>query len=118
MSGNDFSRKLMEKEIAKGNLDIEAKAKEMPSEATIKSLVDYQFKTNIIQYITAGIMVALGIITSFASKNGIAVTIGSLVQGDTTVSNITVNLGALLILGGLYVFLMVVKNSNTKLKQK
>lgn len=63
-------------------------------------------------------MVVLGIITSFVSKNGIAVTIGSLVQGDTTVSNITANLGALLILGGLYVFLMVVKNSNTKLKQK
>ena len=118
MSENSFSRKEMKKEVAKGNLDIEINAKENQNYDTIKALIDYQFKTNIIQYISGGIMVALGIIISFVNKNGIAITIGSLVQGDTTVSNITVNLGALLIFGGFYVFLFIVKNSNTKIKQK
>lgn len=118
MNGSGFSRKNMKKEVAKGNLEIQKTSKDNQSDSIIKDLIDYQFKTNIIQYISAFIMFVLGIIISFVNKNGIAVTIGSLVQGDTAVSNITVNLGALFIFGGFYVFLIIVKNSNTKFKQK
>lgn len=118
MEESNFSRKSLKGEVAQGNLEMEVKSKNQKSDSTVKDLIDYQFKVNLIQYSSAGIMAVLGIIISFINKNGIAVTIGSLVQGDTTVSNITVNLGALLILGGFYVFLVSVKNSNTKLKQK
>lgn len=118
MSENGFSRNQLKGEIAKGSMSIDVAPGEKVSPATIKALLAYQFKINGIQYISAGVMLVAGIVISFVNQNGIAVTIGSLVQGDTTVSNITVNLGALLILGGLYTFLVIVKNSNTEFKQK
>lgn len=118
MSENNFSREGLKKEVAKGNLSIDTKLQGKNSDAIIKKLMDYQFKTNIIQYISAGIMLILGILISFINENGVGVTIGSLVQGDTVVSNITVNLGALLIFGSFYVFLNVVKNSNTNYREK
>ena len=117
MSERGFSRDQFKGEVAKGNMSIDVDSKKKSSEATIKALLAYQFKINSIQYISAGLMLIAGIIISFVNQNGIAVTIGSLVQGDTTVSNITVNLGALLILGGLYTLLIIVKNSNTDFKQ-
>ena len=118
MSGSDFKKKEMKKEVAKSDLNIKASLGGKNRNDTLGKLINYQLKINITQYISAGIMLISGIVISLANENGIGITIGSFVQGDTTVSNITVNLGALLILGGLYVFLNVVKNSNTNFKEK
>lgn len=114
---SDFSRRKMKKEVAKGDFNVETKAKGKQNDA-LKELIKYQYKTNILQYIIVGIMMLLGIAISFINEDGIGITVGSLVQGDTTVSNITVNLGALLILGSLFILINVVKNSNTNFKEK
>lgn len=118
MADDGFSRKNMRKEVAKGDLNVETKAKGKLDEGILKQLIDYQYKMNRLQYIVMGIMMLLGIVISFINKDGIGITVGSLVQGDTTVSNITVNLGALLILGSLFILINVVKNSNTNFKDK
>ncbi len=117
MQENGFSRKKMEKEVAKGDLNVETKGKGKKNDV-LEQVIKYQYETNKLQYISAFIMLLLGIIISFINKDGIGITIGSLVQGDTTVSNVTVNLGALLILGGLFILINVVKNSNTNYKEK
>lgn len=113
----DFQEKKMEKEVAKGDLNVETKGKGKKNDV-LEQVIKYQYETNKLQYISAFIMLLLGIIISFINKDGIGITIGSLVQGDTTVSNVTVNLGALLILGGLFILINVVKNSNTNYKEK
>ena len=117
MEDSDFSRRKMKKEVAKGDFNVETKAKGKQNDA-LKELIKYQYKTNILQYIIVGIMMLLGIAISFINEDGIGITVGSLVQGDTTVSNITVNLGALLILGSLFILINGVKNSNTNFKEK
>ena len=42
----------------------------------------------------------------------------TIIQEDTTISNITVNLGVLLILGGVVILINVAKESNTNFKEK
>lgn len=118
MANDGFSRKDMRKELAQGDLSLETKAKGKLDEGMLKQLIDYQYKINRLQYIVMGIMALLGIVISFINKDGIGITVGSLVQGDTTVSNITVNLGALLILGSFFILINIVKNSNTNFKDK
>lgn len=116
MSGDGFSRENMKKEIAKGNLNIETKGKS--DKGILKQVINYQYKMNIAQYIIVIVMIFVGIIISFINKDGIGITVGSLVQGDMTISNITVNLGALLILGGFIGWVNLIRSSNTNLKEK
>ncbi len=61
-------------------------------------------------------MMLAGLGISLIKKDGIGITVGSLVQGDTTVSNVTVNLGALLIIGSLLALVNIIKNSNVNFK--
>lgn len=117
MADNGFKRQDMKGEVAKGDLNVEVKKGQFNNE-TLKLLMEHQAKMNKAQYIAAATMVALGIAVSFINKNGIGIAVGSLVQGGVTVSDITVNLGALLVLAGFFAFLVILKNSNTSFKEK
>lgn len=118
MDDNGFSRKDLRKEVAKGDLNIETKTEGNVSEDFLKYLMNHQYKMNMRQYILAFIMMVVGIAVNFIKKDGIGITIGSLAQGDINVSNITVNLGALLILGSLFIIYNITKNSNINFKNK
>lgn len=118
MTNDGFFRKNMKNEIAQGNLTVATKSNEKIEHSTLKELTGYQYKMNRLQYIVTVVMIMLGIFISFINRDGIGITIGSLVQGDTTVSNITVNLGALLILGGIVILINITKKSNTNFEEK
>lgn len=117
MEDNGFNRQDMKGEVARGDLNVKVGKGQFDNE-TLKLLLEHQAKMNRQQYIVVAVMVILGIIVNFINKNGIGMTVGSLVQGNVTVSNITVNLGALLVFAGFFGFLVIVKNSNTNFKEK
>ena len=69
MTDNGFSRKGLEREVAQGNLNVEAKARGKFSKENLKQLIDYQHKTNVIQCIIAVVLILLGIIINIVKKN-------------------------------------------------
>lgn len=116
MENDEFFRKKMKGKVAKGDLNIENGGEGRLDQDNLTQLIDYQYKINKFQYIMVAVMMLLGIAISFINKDGIGITIGSLIQEETTVSDVTVNLGALLILGSLLILINITKNSNTNFK--
>lgn len=118
MLDEHFSRENMKKEIAQANLNAEVDANGSKNKGIIKRILKHHQKIIILQYIVSIVMIIFGIILSCITEGGIGITIGSLVQGDTEISNITVNFGALLILCGFIILINVIKNSDINFKEK
>lgn len=111
---NNKTRKIdKEEEKALSSVDVR-----IPSEFSRHSAVLADKALSILrwQLLLSGLMMLIGLLICIVKEDGVAIVIGSLVQGNTVVSNITINLGALMLIGGFLVACLSIKDMDIKIK--